>query len=103
MLRKCQDEVAGLQAKRAQLENDRRQIGSVIGELDEKKRAALKDTWQKVRGCCGGVWGVVWGGVGGGLCCVFFDACTGFRGARCACCTTPHYNLNPPHNNPLNK
>jgi hypothetical protein len=71
MLRKCQDEVAGLQAKRAQLENDRRQIGSVIGELDEKKRAALKDTWQKVCVGVGCVGGRVCLGGGGFVLCVF--------------------------------
>lgn len=37
-----------LSAKRKALANDKEKIESVIGELDEKKEEALRQTWQKV-------------------------------------------------------
>jgi chromosome segregation ATPase len=42
------EELESLQAKRTQVENDRRQISAVINELDVQKKAALEDTWRKV-------------------------------------------------------
>lgn len=48
MYRRNKEEVEGLQARRTQVENDRKQIAAVIEELDTKSRVALKDTWQKV-------------------------------------------------------
>jgi structural maintenance of chromosome 2 len=48
MYRRNQEEVEGLKAKRAQVERDRAQISAVIDELDEKKRAALGETWRRV-------------------------------------------------------
>lgn len=48
MYRRNQEEVEGLKAKRAQVERDRGQISAVIDELDEKKRAALGETWRRV-------------------------------------------------------
>jgi structural maintenance of chromosome 2 len=48
MYRRNQEEVEGLKAKRAQVERDRAQISAVIEELDEKKRAALGETWRRV-------------------------------------------------------
>jgi chromosome segregation ATPase len=53
------EELESLQAKRTQVENDRRQISAVISELDVQKKAALEDTWRKVGVC-------VWLGEGGG-------------------------------------
>jgi structural maintenance of chromosome 2 len=55
MYRRNQEEVEGLKAKRAQVERDRAQISAVIDELDEKKRAALGETWRRVDGDFGAI------------------------------------------------
>jgi len=55
MYRRNQEEVDGLKAKRAQVERDRAQISAVIEELDEKKRAALGETWRRVDGDFGAI------------------------------------------------
>jgi structural maintenance of chromosome 2 len=48
MYRRNKEEVEALQAKRSQVEADRGQIAAVIGQLDDKKRAALEATWRRV-------------------------------------------------------
>jgi hypothetical protein len=50
MYRRNKEELEGLQVKRDQVECDKNQISAVIQELDDKKKAALKNTWEQVGG-----------------------------------------------------
>ena len=53
MYRRNKEELEGLQVKRDQVECDKKQISAVIQELDDKKKAALKNTWEQVGLCLG--------------------------------------------------
>ena len=55
MFDKAEAEFKALQEKRRIVLNDRSKIEAVIGELDEKKKEALKVTWEKVTGDFGSI------------------------------------------------
>ena len=55
MFDKAEAEFKALQEKRRIVLYDRSKIESVIGELDEKKKEALKVTWEKVTGDFGSI------------------------------------------------
>ncbi|MEW5297617.1 MAG: hypothetical protein WDW36_000815 [Sanguina aurantia] len=55
LLQSAEAEFNSLKAKRSIVEQDKEKIMKVIGELDEKKRWALEDTWTKVNAWFGSI------------------------------------------------
>lgn len=55
MFEKAQLEYSELRRKKEVVENDKRKLEEVMGDLDEKKRQALETTWLKVNGDFGSI------------------------------------------------
>ena len=57
MIEHAEEEYKELMNKRRIIENDRVKIEKTIKGLDEKKRIALEETWEKVNGDFGSIFG----------------------------------------------